>query len=267
MSGLDYADLAVYAPLVLPVLFLTYKHGLPGITGWLYLYVFCILRIVGPALQIKDNTDHTLSTTPALISSIGLSPLLLAIVGILHEARRYRKPEFDSSWEWVVVLVVHIVVGGGIALLASGSDGFSGASASSALIRLKIGVAILEISWVGIFAFALFSLGASQSNRNAPAHRSATKLLHGILLVLPFIGIRVTYTLVEICTNIERLTKGSLGLRIGLGFIPEVFVALGLAGVGFSTRKIALERRQAESVQLMSRSSSHPEQQAHAIGK
>jgi hypothetical protein len=86
MSGLDYAQLAIYGPLSLPILFIVYRHGRRGVIGWLYLFVFCTLRIVGPAMQIKANKDHTSGSGPILISSIGLSPLLLATVGILHEA-------------------------------------------------------------------------------------------------------------------------------------------------------------------------------------
>lgn len=86
MGGLEYAQLAIYGLLSLPVLYLTYRHGRHGLTGWLYLFAFCTLKIVGTALQVKADIDHSSSSTAALISSIGLSPLLLAAVGILHEA-------------------------------------------------------------------------------------------------------------------------------------------------------------------------------------
>lgn len=71
------AELAIYAALSLPVLYLVVRHSPAGLLGWLYLFAFCTLRIVGGALS---------SSSASIISSIGLSPLLLAASGILHEA-------------------------------------------------------------------------------------------------------------------------------------------------------------------------------------
>jgi hypothetical protein len=71
------AELAIYAILALPVLYLLFRHSTAGLLGWFYLFAFCSLRIVGGALT---------SSSAGIISSIGLSPLLLAASGILHEA-------------------------------------------------------------------------------------------------------------------------------------------------------------------------------------
>lgn len=86
MSGINDAQLGIYAVLSLPVLYLVWRHGWHGLLGWGYLFVFCTLRVIGPVLQISDDHKGKISTTPIIISSIGLSPLLLATVGILHEA-------------------------------------------------------------------------------------------------------------------------------------------------------------------------------------
>jgi hypothetical protein len=82
MPGLDTAQLVVYSTLSIPIFYITSRHGLPGLLAWLYLLVFCSLRIVGGALALGGNN----SQSAALISNIGISPLLLAISGILHEA-------------------------------------------------------------------------------------------------------------------------------------------------------------------------------------
>ncbi len=71
------AELAIYATLSPPVLYLLIRHSPAGLLGWFYLFAFCTLRIVGGALS---------SSSAGIISSIGLSPLLLAASGILHEA-------------------------------------------------------------------------------------------------------------------------------------------------------------------------------------
>lgn len=81
MNALSTASLAIYVILSLPVIYLIIKHGRHGLLGWLFLFIFCSLRLIGGALSM--NSD---SSTGSLLSSVGLSPLLLATSGIIHEA-------------------------------------------------------------------------------------------------------------------------------------------------------------------------------------
>jgi len=80
-NSLATAELAIYATLSIPILYLIVSHAPAGLVGWLYIFAFCSLRIVGGAMSMNSN-----SPTASIISSIGLSPLLLAGSGILHEA-------------------------------------------------------------------------------------------------------------------------------------------------------------------------------------
>ena len=83
---LPIAMLAIYLLLLQPVLFCLWAHGKRGLLGWLYLQLFCVVRIVGSALTIHDEDTHTGGDTALILSSVGLSPLLLAAAGVLHEA-------------------------------------------------------------------------------------------------------------------------------------------------------------------------------------
>jgi hypothetical protein len=84
MSGLNTAQLAIYAALSLPTIYILFRHGRPGLIGWFYILGFCSLRVVGGAMSLSDKNGT--STAAATISSIGLSPLLIGISGVLHEA-------------------------------------------------------------------------------------------------------------------------------------------------------------------------------------
>jgi hypothetical protein len=79
-NALSAAELAIYIALAFPTIYLIIKHGRQGFLGWFFLFIFCILRITGNALALKSS-----SATASIISSVGLSPLLLAASGILHE--------------------------------------------------------------------------------------------------------------------------------------------------------------------------------------
>ena len=81
ISNLVTAQLAIYAVLCLPILYILWHHGKIGILGWGYLFAFSILRVVGGAIAIGSNRSSA-----EIISSVGISPLLLTVNGILHEA-------------------------------------------------------------------------------------------------------------------------------------------------------------------------------------
>ena len=79
---LAIATIIIYAVLLQPTLYCFWAHGRHGFLGWFYLQIFCLLRIIGNAVAVADpKNTHT-----TLINNIGLSPLLLATAGILHEA-------------------------------------------------------------------------------------------------------------------------------------------------------------------------------------
>ena len=80
MHTLSVAELVIYVLLALPVVYVLVKHGKQGLLGWIYLFAFCALRIIGAGLDISG------SKSASIISNIGLSPLILASNGVLHEA-------------------------------------------------------------------------------------------------------------------------------------------------------------------------------------
>lgn len=77
------AKLVVYLVLAQPALFVLWKHGKTGFLGWFYVQLFCVLRIVTGAIGVHGAAT---GVGPVILNSIGLSPLLLAIAGVLHEA-------------------------------------------------------------------------------------------------------------------------------------------------------------------------------------
>lgn len=86
-KSLVIASLAIYLFLLQPVSYCLWKHGKRGILGWLALHSLCVIRIVGNAVQLNAYNNHSTGGLATLIlQSVGLSPLILGAVGILHEA-------------------------------------------------------------------------------------------------------------------------------------------------------------------------------------
>lgn len=76
-------EVGVYIILINPATYILFKHGRKGILGWLAIQSFCFTRIIGNVLVLKDGAHSTAAT---IVNSIGLSPLLIGAVGIIHEA-------------------------------------------------------------------------------------------------------------------------------------------------------------------------------------
>ena len=81
-NTLSAATCAIYVFLTFPVLYILCKHGRRGFLGWFFLFAFCTLRIISGGMGVKGSS----SPAASIISSVGLSPLILAASGILHEA-------------------------------------------------------------------------------------------------------------------------------------------------------------------------------------
>jgi low temperature requirement protein LtrA len=85
-DGIAIFKLIYYLPALLISLYVSYKHGFQKGSGWIFLTIFCIIRIIGGAAQLAtiDNKNPHDAETVALVTAVlGLSPLLLATLGIL----------------------------------------------------------------------------------------------------------------------------------------------------------------------------------------
>jgi len=238
---LNTAQLAIYGTLAIPNIYVLIRHGWPGLLGWAYLFAFCTLRLVGAAIQMSADNDGKVNASAAIISSIGLSPLLLATSGILHEARHYRTSNLGGKVEWVLVLIYHILVASGVGLIGAGSSAFTAKDPSSNdLTLLKVGIIILLVSWVLVCLWTPFSLFQTPGPINSPRYLKGTQLLYAVLVTIPFTGIRTVYSATAFLSGSANLNPvtGSLGFRVGLSFVPELISALVFLVAGIITHEI-----------------------------
>ena len=81
MNGIFPADLVVYLLFTPIVFYIFFAHRWTGFLPWYFLSVFCLARIIGGILGIHDSNG-----LPAnIIQSVGLTPLILAVDGLIHE--------------------------------------------------------------------------------------------------------------------------------------------------------------------------------------
>lgn len=78
----------VFFLLAIPVAFYCiFMHGKHGLFGWLFIAIFCIIRIVGAALIVNDESGNKpVSEAGLIISSVAVAPLIIGIAAIAHES-------------------------------------------------------------------------------------------------------------------------------------------------------------------------------------
>lgn len=84
-GDISVAEIAIYTPLLGLALFVCLRHGFKRSSGWIFLVALCFIRIVGGACDLVTYNSPSLGLfiAVAILDSVGISPLLLATIGIL----------------------------------------------------------------------------------------------------------------------------------------------------------------------------------------
>ncbi|KAJ6783047.1 hypothetical protein PWT90_01869 [Aphanocladium album] len=238
MNSVATAQMAIYAVLIIPTLYLLVKHGKAGLLGWFYFTAFCMLRILGGALALSGSKSAT------IIANVGLSPLLLAASGILHESNTLRQSG-DAKLEWAVVVGFHVLIAGATAILAVGASALQSSSPMpSDLTKVKVGITILTIGWVILVGWSVLSWIRRSNSQRPETSRAGRKLLIGVAIASIFIGVRVLYTLAAFVSQKRSLSPatGTLAVRVVLVLLPELAASIVMLAYGWITRDAVRSR-------------------------
>ncbi|KAI1468231.1 uncharacterized protein F4812DRAFT_425999 [Daldinia caldariorum] len=246
-TALPAALLIIYIIVSPSLIYIVKKHGLKHGTfiGWLFLFLFCTLKIVASAIEIHDAR----SSSAALVASIGLSPLLAAACGIMHESRVYILPKSRRPFDTQYLVLFHGLVTTAIALVASGASKLNNTTLSPDQLKrslnlVKGGMILLLLGWLSLAVVTLTTYGNSltQRSRRLAAGESGKALLLAVAISIPFLGIRLLERAVYFFTQNQDLSPvtGSLGLRIGFEVIEEIIVTLVFVFTGILTRNIRM---------------------------
>jgi hypothetical protein len=85
IDGIAIWKLIFYAPALAAAIFVTLRHGFARSSGWIFLAIFSLIRIIGSASQLAaiSSKSDTPEEIAIITGAIGLSPLLLASLGLL----------------------------------------------------------------------------------------------------------------------------------------------------------------------------------------
>jgi len=82
---LSIAELIVYIPCLILAFVVCLRHGFKRTSGWICIPILCAIRIAGSICQLLTYSNPTegLIKATLIIDSIGIAPLLLAVLGVL----------------------------------------------------------------------------------------------------------------------------------------------------------------------------------------
>ncbi|OQU93962.1 hypothetical protein CLAIMM_00395 [Cladophialophora immunda] len=243
MSKFTYTDgvavwkLVYYTPALFSSLFVAFRHGFTKGSGWIYLTIFCTVRIVGSAAQlvlISKPTSHGASTTALICSVLGLSPLLLASLGLM--ARTYygllRQP-YNTIFSLIVLKLVQIPAAVGLILCIVGATNAKSPSSIDDDTSVKVGV----ILFTTVFALlCILCLGASVVAQKMERGEGRT-LMIAVALALPFILVRLIYALVATFGHNVDFTPGNgsaqaVTISLFMEVLEEMIVVLLYVATG-----------------------------------
>ncbi|KAE8386677.1 hypothetical protein BDV23DRAFT_175277 [Aspergillus alliaceus] len=184
-----------------------FRHGRTGLLEWFFLLAFCTLRIVGGSMAIGSG-----SLAAEIISSVGISPLLLTVDGFLYEA---------YVFHWLFMAVMHILAVTGVAIVAAGAGGLASRDPSlNDLSLLQTGMALLTAAWMILLTWALCALLQGQYRE-----------------------LRLAHTFIRIRKAQLNPVTGSLVIRVLLSSLPELIATLIFILVGFQTLTFNIHRQ------------------------
>jgi len=273
LNRISIAEICVYTPFLLIALLLSSRHGFGRNAGWLYLILFSVIRILGSALALatlNDPTNVGLATGAATLQTIGLSPLILTMLGllgrVLESVRHNRKTLLDPrALRFVQTLVLVGLVLGIVGGVRFGSDAAAAATraargggyvAPAIRTESKAGLGLM-VAGYAILAVATVLVGA-QVRAAEPGEK---RLLGAVAAALPFVLVRLVYSCIGTFggpdANFRALGAGGAGplyadYFLGMAVIMEMAAVAVIEGVGLTLRAVPKGERTtfAQSVPL-----------------
>ncbi|PYH92966.1 hypothetical protein BO71DRAFT_485009 [Aspergillus ellipticus CBS 707.79] len=263
-DGVAIAELVVYIPTALITIFVVLRHGFHRQLGWIYLCIFCGLRIGGAIMEIlsKKHPDNTNDETWAtILQAIGLSPLLLSSLGLLRrvfdeitqhvpsgpDSKHNIALELLSAYSGVfnrlmgiyskratavsrrsrIVQLLHIPSLIALILaISGGTDQASSNVSEHAGGKTKTRVAIILFLAIYIATCILWSISLNDIHIMVSSQR---RIYRVVAVALPLIAVRLLYSLIgDFGDGSSRfsIVDGSVAIRLCMATIEEFLVVL-----------------------------------------
>lgn len=252
-GDISIVSLIVYVPALPLAFFLTLRHGFSRTAGWIFLFLFDLIRIIGVCLQLATesaaNAHNTgLFTGAAILTSVGLSPLFLTTVGLLLRRQASLAHPLHSKYDRIMhyalialylPIMVALILG-----IVGGVDSSNSIDATGHFIPnsvFKAAVAVFVVSFALIvLCTAIITAMAIGSKGGETAHPGERYLGIAVVASLPFLLVRLVYgCFVAFSSNKKfQLIGGEETVTLTMQVLMEFAVVIVYTLAGFMVKKI-----------------------------
>ncbi|PHH60449.1 hypothetical protein CDD81_1661 [Ophiocordyceps australis] len=231
-DGISIASLIVYVPLLAGAIFICLKHGFSRCSGWFFLNVLVLARLIGSCLHlatISQPEKEGLYTGWMILNGFGLGPLVLLLLALLsrvfesinRQGHVFVKPLCNQVIQALMFAAILLVVIGGTQSDFSFENGamqvkYSSASRAGTAIMAAV-VGLVGLEWL----LALQKQGY--------VYQGEHRIILAVGFSLPFVIVRVVYS----CLLVFGHQRPNAWMYLGMLVIPELVVAVALEALGF----------------------------------
>ncbi|KAF2224978.1 hypothetical protein BDZ85DRAFT_280182 [Elsinoe ampelina] len=245
------------------------QHGFRRADGWLYLILLSLIRLIGNSTGIayvSHPTNLNLLACELICQTIGISPLLLVLLGLTNQTRVARPtPQSSSppcktthpathSKEPLLTRAAYLLVL--LALILSVTAGTYSFSTVPSKVTLSHALARVGAT-LYLLAFLVTATIAFISWRRRHHQPRTNRVLQALVASLPFLGVRVVYGAVAAYDYEDRGTFGAASdtvravvVRAVLGFAMEAVVVGLCVGAGIGMKKVVKGGKEGEVVEV-----------------
>jgi ABC-type proline/glycine betaine transport system permease subunit len=263
---LDVVELVFYIPALGLSIWILVKHGFGRQLGWIYLAILSLVRIVGASTGLASVNNHSAGLTQASVvcAGIGLSPLLLAMVGIIKRVNEGMQSKgvppriVDSVSIPILVGLILGIVGSTKAFNSDPTVRASSAGYTKAAVILYI-LVVVVLSYITITNF----------KNQRYILDGEKRLMLAALASIPFLAVRFIYTILSTFDKSNTIfnstsnSQKSVVVQAIMGTTMEFIVVIIYLAAGILTKRIprSLVRQchvdQGRDARLSAQGSSH----------
>jgi len=240
------AQLVFFLIAILPANYCLLKHGLLGILGWLFLVLFCLIRITGAAIIVSDESKNmAISEAGGIITSVAIAPLIIATAGVAHESFKSIESYRPILFGWIPHILAHVGCGGAVALLVVGYTNLEGSDSTPD--KMKIGLDEIRGGGFVLVAIWIMTTAIVIASYHYPrALRGEKLLVGGVTIALIALIIRILYTVLSALIDSESynpISGAPTAVKVILDVLPEFFLTLVLLAAGIASRNLRCETK------------------------
>ncbi|KAI9758854.1 MAG: hypothetical protein M1835_000510 [Candelina submexicana] len=192
-GDVSIVELIFYVPALALAVWIATRHGFGRSSGWLFLIILALIRIVGSSMELASDQSHNQSLTigAAVLSNIGLNALILALLAILKRVNESMS-EFHGL-EPRIFDLFHLPLLAGVVLVAYGGSHSYQNGVFHTQSTSKFGIVIVAVVTVALTA--IIALTFTKLTHIPSGER---RLLFAAAASIPFIAVHLLYSLISV---------------------------------------------------------------------